>query len=177
MIRTYCILLRFYRSGSEDVIVKSLRKAAAGDTRADLAQDTDCSESQGSCQGSCQVHRPEAPELAETAKVAHFVASFAKELRQMLAASKEELKGVEELVPLRRAAAERLVATEKALRRLDRDLKSVDESLFPLSEESQSEVCRCISQAQLSSKEALSEFVQLPQQLKKLFDLTKRLRL
>lgn len=89
-----------------------------------------------------------------------------------------ELKGLlEELVPLRRAAAERLVATEKALRRLDRDLRCEELFETPLSEESQSEVCRCISQAQLSSKEALSEFVQLPQQLKKLFDLTKRLRL
>ncbi|CAK9066050.1 unnamed protein product [Durusdinium trenchii] len=88
---------------------------------------------------------------------------------------------LEDLGPTRRAAAERLVAAEKALRSLDRELRSCQEIFgselsqeevsrnLPLDEESQLRCLTAMWQAKLSSSQALSEFVLLPQHLKLMF--------
>lgn len=204
---------------------------------------------------SCKVIRPpngkqgdsasdEVPELAETAKIAHFVAQFAVDLKHLLTASNQvsappqaslpvasALAGIteqgggsaenpagvqtdavvaaamsageraemlrrtiEDLAPARRGATERILAAERALRCLERDLRARCQELLgveelsvpdgieqevlarlPLDEKSQQQSLIGLRQAQLSSNQALAEFVQLPQKLKVVFDLTKRL--
>jgi len=197
---------------------------------------------------SCKVIRPtvkqgdgtsdEVPELAETARIAHFVAQFAVDLRHLLAASSQvpappqaslpvasALTGcsenpsgkqtetlvaalgageradmlrrtIEDLAPARRGATERILAAERALRCLERDLRVRCQDLLgaeelsgahldsiehealgrlPLDERSQQQSLIGLRQAQLASSQVLTEFVQLPQKLKVVFDLTKRL--
>lgn len=204
---------------------------------------------------SCKVIRPpngkqgdsasdEVPELAETAKIAHFVAQFAVDLKHLLTASNQVLappqaslpvasalagiteqgggsaenpggvqtdaavaaamsageraemlrRTIEDLAPARRGATERILAAERALRCLERDLRARCQELLgveelstpdgieqevlarlPLDEKSQLQSLGALRQAQLSSNQALAEFVQLPQKLKVVFDLTKRL--
>ncbi|CAE7237537.1 unnamed protein product [Symbiodinium microadriaticum] len=101
---------------------------------------------------------------------------------------------IEDLAPARRGATERILAAERALRCLERDLRARCQELLgveelsvpdgieqevlarlPLDEKSQQQSLIGLRQAQLSSNQALAEFVQLPQKLKVVFDLTKRL--
>eukprot|EP00931_Biecheleriopsis_adriatica_P059380 TRINITY_DN35527_c0_g1_i1.p1 TRINITY_DN35527_c0_g1~~TRINITY_DN35527_c0_g1_i1.p1 ORF type:complete len:761 (-),score=216.23 TRINITY_DN35527_c0_g1_i1:66-2348(-) len=201
----------------------------------------------------------EAPAMAETARVAHFMAQLATDLRQLLTLSQqaaapactalpaaqatsaggeadtaatppaagavnggaqspaipaysalgpllelatqergERLRRiVEAFGPARRGAAQHIVGAERALRVLDRGVRSHCKELFGceelaegmnaseveaeargklrLAEEQQLQCLTGIRQAQRDSSLALAEFVQLPQKLKVVFDLTKQL--
>eukprot|EP00930_Biecheleria_cincta_P029184 TRINITY_DN20310_c0_g1_i1.p1 TRINITY_DN20310_c0_g1~~TRINITY_DN20310_c0_g1_i1.p1 ORF type:complete len:208 (-),score=56.14 TRINITY_DN20310_c0_g1_i1:594-1217(-) len=186
----------------------------------------------------------EAPAMAETARVAHFMAQLATGLKQLLMASQqlvappapwspstqattgtlpgetcpspasrnesasalqaEKLRAIAgSLAPAKRCAAQHIVAVEKALRSMEREIRGRCQELLgseelalgdaaseeavaknaleeaqrqlPLNGELQLHSLRSLRQAQFRSSLALAEFVQLPQRLKTVFDLTKQL--
>eukprot|EP00440_Ansanella_granifera_P015163 gb/GFBE01016480.1/.p1 GENE.gb/GFBE01016480.1/~~gb/GFBE01016480.1/.p1 ORF type:complete len:864 (+),score=212.45 gb/GFBE01016480.1/:1-2592(+) len=104
---------------------------------------------------------------------------------------------VEGLAPARKGAAQHIVAVERALRCLDRDLRGHCQAMLgseelgadhqatasgteaqgnvPMDEHHQLQSLIGLRQAQQQSSLALAEFVQLPQKLKTVFDLTKHL--
>lgn len=201
----------------------------------------------------------EAPAMAETARVAHFMAQLAAGLRHLLTASQqavappacssvpstqamagtlpsetgaespalavqglghssalaslnestgalqaEKLRAIlEGLAPAKRCATQHIVAVERALRTMERELRGRCQELLgveelvlqdaaseetvaqhtleesqrqlPLNSEAQLQSLRCVRHAQFRSSFALAEFVRLPQQLKTVFDITKQL--
>jgi len=108
---------------------------------------------------------------------------------------------LDSLAPVRRGLTENIIAVERRLRGLDRDLRRQCEELLgqpdltvvthvdsdleleeeearscmPLSAECQLLSLTSLRHAQQQSSAALAEFVRLPQQLKAVFDLTKKL--
>eukprot|EP00930_Biecheleria_cincta_P094138 TRINITY_DN8496_c0_g2_i1.p1 TRINITY_DN8496_c0_g2~~TRINITY_DN8496_c0_g2_i1.p1 ORF type:complete len:793 (+),score=201.14 TRINITY_DN8496_c0_g2_i1:183-2561(+) len=197
----------------------------------------------------------EAAAMAETARVAHFMAQLAAGLRHLLTASQqavappasplpstmattgttpgetgaggsaqasghssnqvslnesaaamqvEKLRAIMEgLAPAKRCATQHIVAVERALRTMERELRGRCQELLgaeelvleeaaceevmakttleesqrqlPLNSEAQLQSLYCVRHAQFRSSFALAEFVQLPQRLKTVFDITKQL--
>jgi len=199
----------------------------------------------------------EAAAMAETARVAHFMAQLAAGLRHLLTGSQqavappasslpstlattgttetgaegpvlsaqslghstsnqaslnssaaalhvEKLRAIMEgLAPAKRCATQHIVAVERALRTMERELRGRCQNLLgveelvleeaaseevvarttleecqrqlPLNSEAQLRSLCCVRHAQFRSSFALAALVQLPQQLKTLFDITKQL--